>query len=201
MFLLEIGVSGGGSLQVWKKFLGPYARIVGIDINQESQFAEDQIDVRIGSQTDTGFLQSILDEFGTPDVVIDDGSHVASHQAISFEYLYPRIDRAGVYAVEDLHTAYWEDNEGGLRREGTFIERSKSLIDQLHGRYTHATEHTSFTDTTLSISFYDSLVIFERGELPNRVAPRIGGTEKRPELVFEDHVLRILQEGELPKQR
>jgi hypothetical protein len=201
VFLFEIGVSGGGSLQLWKKFLGPYARIVGIDTNLDCKFGEDQISVRIGSQTDTEFLQSILDEFGVPDIIIDDGSHVASHQVASFHYLYPRMDRAGVYAVEDLHASYWEHAEGGLRRPGTFIEVSKSLIDQLHGRYTDASELTAFTDTTLSICFYDSLVIFERGELTNRTAPQIDGGKKRPDIVYQDHRLRQLDEGEIPKQR
>src|SRR5262249_27464570 len=123
VLLVEIGVAEGGSLQLWKKFLGPYARIVGIDVNRDCSFGEDQIAVRIGSQTDTDFLQSVLDEFGAPDVIIDDGSHVASDQVKAFEYLYPRMHRAGVYAVEDLHTAYWDDKEGGLRRPGTFVEK------------------------------------------------------------------------------
>src|ERR1700687_3038055 len=63
IILIEIGGFDGGSLQLWKKFLGPFARIVGIDNNDLCKFEEDQISVRIGSQSDTGFLQSILDEF------------------------------------------------------------------------------------------------------------------------------------------
>src|SRR5262249_46695873 len=31
--ILELGVSGGGSLQLWRKYFGPAARIVGIDID------------------------------------------------------------------------------------------------------------------------------------------------------------------------
>ena len=31
--LLEIGVAGGGSLEIWRRYFGPKARIVGIDIN------------------------------------------------------------------------------------------------------------------------------------------------------------------------
>ena len=31
--MLEIGVSGGGSLAMWKDYLGPEAKIVGIDID------------------------------------------------------------------------------------------------------------------------------------------------------------------------
>src|SRR5690606_7193808 len=32
---LEIGVSKGGSLQMWRQYLGPEARICGIDINPD----------------------------------------------------------------------------------------------------------------------------------------------------------------------
>ncbi len=51
---IEIGCGQGGSLQMWKRFFGPYARIVGIDINPAcTDFAEDQyqIEIRIGDQS------------------------------------------------------------------------------------------------------------------------------------------------------
>jgi hypothetical protein len=37
-----------------------------------------------------------------------------------------------VYLVEDLHTAYWDEFGGGLKKEGTFIEFCKGLIDELN---------------------------------------------------------------------
>ena len=30
--MIEIGCGGGGSLQMWKRYLGPHAQLVGIDI-------------------------------------------------------------------------------------------------------------------------------------------------------------------------
>jgi ubiquinone/menaquinone biosynthesis C-methylase UbiE len=33
MLFLEIGCGRGGSAQMWKRYLGPHAQIVGIDIN------------------------------------------------------------------------------------------------------------------------------------------------------------------------
>ena len=32
---VEIGILNGGSLSIWKKFLGDKARIIGIDLNPE----------------------------------------------------------------------------------------------------------------------------------------------------------------------
>jgi cephalosporin hydroxylase len=80
------------------------------------------------------FLQSIVDEFGAPDIVLDDGSHMMTHVVASFEFLYPRIAKNGIYMVEDLHTAYWDEYEGGLHKPATFIELCKNLIDELNAR-------------------------------------------------------------------
>ena len=173
---IEIGCGEGGSLQMWKRFLGPHARIVGIDIDPRcAGFGEDQIEIRIGDQSDAAFLGSIVEEFGTPDIVLDDGSHMMSHIMASFAVLYPKLSRNGVYFVEDLHTAYWDEYEGGLRRKGSFIEHCKDLIDELiadHAR--DALAATDFTRSTQSMHFYDSIVVFEKGRHTSKHAPRYG---------------------------
>jgi hypothetical protein len=80
MLFVEIGCSQGGSLQLWKRYLGPLAQIVGIDIlDQCKALEENQIAVRIGDQSDTVFLGNVLTEFGPPDVILDDGSHAMQH--------------------------------------------------------------------------------------------------------------------------
>jgi hypothetical protein len=176
VLFLEIGVSRGGSMNLWKQYLGPHAQIVGIDIEPSCKEHEaDQIAVRIGSQSDESFLQSVLDEFGTPNVVLDDGSHVMTDVASSFRYLYPRTATDGVYFVEDLHTAYWDEYGGGLKRPGSFIETAKHLVDELNADWSRgAIEPTEFTRSTLSMHFYDSCVAFERGRHLQKSAPRIG---------------------------
>lgn len=173
---IEIGCGRGGSLQMWKRYFGPHAQIIGIDNNPKCKaFEEDQIDVRIGEQQDARFLQAVLDEFGPPDIVLDDGSHLMSHVIASFNFLYPRISKNGVYFVEDVHTAYWDEYEGGLLKPSTFIERCKSLIDELNADHARgALPPTEFTTTTLSIHFYDSLVVFERGRHTKKLALPIG---------------------------
>ncbi len=173
---IEIGVSKGGSLQLWKRYLGPFARIVGIDIDPACKaMEEDQVSIRIGDQSDPGFLQQIIGEFGAPDVILDDGSHKMSHIAATFDYLYPRMDKNGVYLVEDLHTAYWKEFEGGLNRAGSFIEQCKKLIDELNADHTRgAVPSTVFSKTTHSMNFYDSVVVFERGQHIKKHAPIVG---------------------------
>ena len=179
LLFFEIGCGRGGSVQMWKRYFGPHAQIVGIDINPEcKEFEEDQIQVRIGSQADTAFLQSVLDEFGTPDIVLDDGSHQMSHVVETFRFLYPLTSPTGVYLVEDLHTAYWDEFGGGLKREGSFIELCKHLIDELNADWSRdALAPTEFTRSTLSMHFYDSIAVFERGRRLAHNNMRISGRQ------------------------
>ncbi|MEI7607998.1 MAG: class I SAM-dependent methyltransferase [Rhodospirillaceae bacterium] len=176
--VLEIGVNHGGSLLMWREYFGENAKIIGIDVNPMCEaFATDQIDVRIGGQEDQEFLQSIIDEFGTPDVVIDDGSHVMDHVNASFDFLYSKVSPNGVYIIEDLHTAYWDDAGGGLKKAGTFIERCKDMVDELNAFHTRKALHpTEFTKSTRSISFYDSMVVFEKAPRGDMVRITTGST-------------------------
>jgi SAM-dependent methyltransferase len=173
--MLEIGCGDGGGLQLWKRYFGPFARIIGLDIEPKcADYQEDQITVRIGNQSDTGFLNRILEEFGPPDVIIDDGSHVMKDITASFTHLYPRMSPNGVYVVEDLHTAYWPEYGGGLRAPGSFMELCKDLIDQLHAGWSRgAMPANGFSAETLSMHFYNSLVAFERGRVPAPISPLI----------------------------
>ena len=179
--VLEIGCGDGGSLQMWKRYFGPHAQIVGIDIEPRCKnFEEDQIAVRIGSQDDAAFLESVVGEFGPFDIIIDDGSHVQAHVVAAFAKLYLGLSKSGVYLVEDLHTAYWPEYGGGLRKPDTFIEIAKNLIDDLNADHTRgASPPTEFTGTTHGICCYDSVIVFERGRYTKKFAPRIGREENK----------------------
>ena len=163
---VEIGCGTGGSVQMWKEWLGPEATIVGIDVNPRAeQYADEQIQIRIGDQGNVGFLAAVIDEFGPPDAVLDDGSHQMRDMLTSFRFLYPQLASEGVYMVEDVHTSYWPVYGGGLRRRGSFIEESKALVDELNAHNVRRPEFapTEFTNSTVSMHFYDGIVAFERG--------------------------------------
>ena len=56
--MLEIGVSQGGSLQMWKNYFGGKAKIFGIDIDPRCKTMEEEnIKILIGSQSDRKFLK------------------------------------------------------------------------------------------------------------------------------------------------
>ena len=174
---LEIGVYKGGSLQMWKRFFGPLATIVGIDINPEcKQFEEDGIHIRIGDQNDPDFLKSVIEEFGPFDICLDDGSHMMDHLKNTFSYLYPTITKNGLYILEDLHTCYWEEFDGGVDNPNSFMNLSKKYIDELNADHSRGEIPESFiSKNTFGISFYDSVIVFERGTIPIKKAPQTGG--------------------------
>jgi cephalosporin hydroxylase len=174
--ILEIGVSHGGSMHMWKSYFGKEAKIYGVDINPKSKQIEDeQIKIFIGSQTDEQFLQNILSEIGPIDILIDDGGHTMDQQIITFKTLYHGLSENGVYICEDCHTSYWIDYNGGHKRRGTFIEFSKNLVDQLNAYHSEQSslKVNAFTQSTFGIHFYDSVVVMERRKIaPPRVERR-----------------------------
>ena len=108
LLIIEIGVFRGASLSVLSSYF-QNSVIVGLDINEDAAQYEDKksrINVRIGNQTDDKFLQSVIDEFGNPDIVIDDGSHICRDVIVTFECLWNSLNSGGLYIIEDTHTSY-----------------------------------------------------------------------------------------------
>jgi 23S rRNA U2552 (ribose-2'-O)-methylase RlmE/FtsJ len=175
--VLEIGVGSGGSLQMWKDYFGPRTTIIGLDIDPQcKQHEAEGIEIIIGSQADTAILDEIMRRHPKIDIALDDGSHVMSDMIATFEHLYPRIDVNGLYLVEDLHTCYWEEYGGGLRRQGSFIELIKERIDDINAMHARGVIPVSeFTRSTDSMTIYDSVVVFEKRRQGRRQAIMTGG--------------------------
>lgn len=163
--IVEFGVDHGGSLQMWKHYFGKKCHIFGIDIQEECKAAEEeQIDILIGDQSSKQFLHDIVKKIGRVDIVIDDGGHTMAQQINTFEVMYPLVSAIGVYVVEDTHTSYWHEYNGGYKNKKSFIEYSKSFIDMLHAWHSESKDlyPTEFTKTTNSIHFYDSVLVLEK---------------------------------------
>lgn len=175
--LVEFGVGHGGSLQMWREYFGPKAKIFGIDINPHcKQLEEDQIQIFIGSQEDRTFLRSLAATIPRIDVLIDDGGHTMKQQIRTYEELFPHIDANGVYLCEDLHTSYWRKWGGGYKRRGTFIEYSKAFIDYVnawHSR-TRRLKVSSFTESVHSLHYYDSILVIEKRAIERPVSLMTG---------------------------
>lgn len=166
--ILEIGVQMGGSLQMWKEYFGGDSEIVGIDIDSNcKQLEEERIKIFIGDQADRNFWKKFKEDNGKFDIVIDDGGHTFPQQITTFEEIFSWIGEDGIYLCEDLHTSYMEAYSGGYKREGTFIEYSKNLIDYLNSW--HSSENNlpvnDITKNTFGIHFYDSVIVMEKRKI------------------------------------
>ncbi|OBG25068.1 hypothetical protein A5764_06560 [Mycobacterium sp. 852002-51057_SCH5723018] len=180
--MLEIGVARGGSLQMWRRYLHPESTIVGVDIDPATRQFDDasgRTHVRIGSQTDISFLQGVVNELGPFDVILDDGSHMNSHIAQTFRFLFPNgLAPGGVYMVEDLHSNYWRPYRDTPM---SFADLTKWLIDAMHAQYQtpgsreldfrvgdshRLTEFRVPLATTLveKVEFYDSIAVIHRAK-------------------------------------
>jgi hypothetical protein len=175
--LLEIGVQGGGSLQMWKQYFGPDSEILGIDIHEEFKFAEDQITVEIGDQSDEIFLKRICEEHGPFDIIIDDGSHIQSDVLNSFFFLYPTLNNGGCYIVEDTHTAYFNIFQGGLRSNTNSISVFSNFVHNMNIEYMEE-PFNPVIENLSGLSFYNSMIVFEKESFKDKYVMKVSKEEK-----------------------
>ena len=103
--LLEVGIFYGGSTHAWRLRL-PDAKMYSLDINYPLQDSKllDRVGSKFtrGSATNHLVLDTLL-ENSPFDLIIDDASHIPSHQISTFLYLVNNNAFDGVYVVEDVH--------------------------------------------------------------------------------------------------
>lgn len=175
--VLEIGIFQGGSLQMWRDYFGSKARIIGMDINPRVlQLKEENIDIIIGSQSDRNFLRKLHETLPPIDILIDDGGHKMKHQIFTFQELFGKIKPNGVYVCEDLATSYHLTYGGGYKRNGTFIEFSKKLIDSLNAYHSEQRDFRidQFTSTIDSLHYYDNILVVEKRLRNKPIASKTG---------------------------
>ena len=176
--MLEIGVFQGGSLEMWRDYFGPKAKIYGIDINPAcKQLEGPNIEIFIGSQDDRNFLRDVKNKIPRLDLILDDGGHTMRQQIVSFEELYDHVKEEGTYMIEDTHTSYWDNHGGGYKKKGSFIEYTKNFIDDMHGWYTHQPgkfDVNKYTKTIGGLHYYDSIIVLEKAVKTKPVAKKTG---------------------------
>ena len=101
--LLELGVFDGGSLRMWKNYF-PNAEIYGVDIDERCKaYEEDRIHIQI---KDLSSIPNLIELRAiAPEIIIDDASHIWSHQLKSLLALFPVLPSGGIFIMEDLETS------------------------------------------------------------------------------------------------
>lgn len=100
--ILEIGFLKGNSIKTWIDFF-ENGIIHSIDI-LDIDFKHDRFKYNKISQ-DSYELKNMF-ENNFFDIIIDDGSHMTSHQLKSLELLWDKLKPSGHYIIEDLHTSF-----------------------------------------------------------------------------------------------
>ena len=174
--VLELGVYRGASLELWHKYFHSGSTVVGIDIDETCQAfdrPEQGVHVRVGSQENGEFLKALIEEFGVFDVIIDDGSHRASHMIASFNHLFADgLSDNGIYVVEDTHSNYWQ---WGRDVRTSFVDLAKHMVDLMHYHYTAGVDEFCFrlgsdaridkfevprlTSLIREVRFFDSMIV------------------------------------------
>lgn len=173
--LVEIGVQSGGSIQMWRKFLGPDAKIIGIDIDSSVMnhvpHYDDNTEIVVGDQGSHSFWDKFLSEHPAIDVLIDDGGHTMQQQKITFERVFPKINDNGTFICEDTHTSYFRSFDSFLQNRNSFIEYSKTIADLINYQHIESEDRKNVDHRLLkicenlnSVSFYDSMVVFLKNE-------------------------------------
>jgi hypothetical protein len=176
--LVEIGVYGGGSLDMWKSYLGPQAKIHGVDIEASCRAYDDgDTRVHIGDQADRTFWQTFRESVPQLDIVIDDGGHTPLQQIVTLEELLPHLRPGGVFLCEDAHGIHHE-----FIAYVAGMVNSFNAADWLPGAVL-TTKPTDFQRAIYAVHFYPWVVVIERTDAPVEQfsAPK-HGTEWQPPL-------------------
>ena len=168
--ILEIGILGGGSIELWLKYFGEGTKVIGVDIDERclSYKYEGDAQVVMGDQGSADFWQKFLSENTDFDIIIDDGSHVMSHQITTLQQTFPHLREGGVYICEDTHTSYWPNWGGEYGKEGTFLAYSKAVTDIVNQQHYKAKVEDNVLRTfnnLYSVAFYNSMVVLEKEAL------------------------------------
>jgi hypothetical protein len=164
---VEVGVFGGGSLEMWTKYFDSGSQIWGID--NDPKVAENPIpgaNLAIGDQGDPEFWKAFLQQAPKIDLFLDDGGHRMHQQLTTFECVWPHMSENGVYVVEDTHTSFWQEY-GAVPGAQTFLDYAKASVDVLHRNHYRQDRPNNQMIRLLrdlkSVTFFDSMVVFRKG--------------------------------------
>lgn len=156
--VVEIGVLGGGSLEMWATCFGPRCNVYGIDIDPHcQQYEAERIAVVTGDQQDRQFWAAFKSRVPVVDVIIDDGGHKYEQQKVTLEEMLPHLQPGGVYICEDVH-----------RSHNLFAQYSAGLVAQLNRMETVSrmatgagVKRSAYQQAVHSIHFYPYLLVIE----------------------------------------
>ena len=159
--IVEVGIFNGGSLFMWRKFFGPKARIIGIDLNPDArEWEKHGFEIYIGDQSSHAFWSELFQKIGKVDVLIDDGGHTNRQQIVTSHHAIQNIKDDGLLIVEDVHTSYFR--EFGNPSRYSFINFAYRLVDGVNSRSCSLRRtYAPYSSRVYSVTFFESIVAFQ----------------------------------------
>lgn len=138
--MLEIGIFEGASLNMYLE-LFPNAYIYGIDIGNYSD--GDRYKIFKCDQSNEDQLNNVVKSLNKDGkdlfYINDDGSHIPTHQILTFNKLFPLLSPGGIYIIEDIGTSYLKNTECygypldyGYKHEFNIVEVFKDATDSVN---------------------------------------------------------------------
>ena len=111
--MIEVGVLEGGSMKMWDTYFTGAKLLLGLDITLEKVKPEtqysDRVKLEVCDPTNTTQLEPMMNKYsidqGSVDLIIDDASHIVSHQIINLFNMWKYVKSGGMYIIEDVHTS------------------------------------------------------------------------------------------------
>jgi len=153
---------------MWKNYFRK-SKIISVDIFDKSQLQEKRIKIYEGSQIDKDLLNIMDIESGPFDIIIDDGSHINNNVITTFNHLFPKLKKGGIYVIEDTQTSYWPDMGGKVserNNEDTIYGFFKSLIDGLNYKEYMISNYSPnyFELNIVGIHFYHNIIFIYKND-------------------------------------
>ena len=127
---IETGVLNGGSLFMWRNWLGDKARIIGVDLNPVAkQWEQFGFEIFIGDQGDPAFWETFYLSVGSFDVLLDDGGHQSFQQIVTLSEAIKAAKNKCTIVIEDTCASFFK--EFGAHHEHSFLEYAKDSTDTL----------------------------------------------------------------------
>lgn len=184
--LLEIGVQNGGSLEVWSKYFTNALKIVGCDIDTrcgDLVYDDKRISIVVGDVNTENTFDAIAVHSSTFDIIIDDGSHLSDDIIRSFVNYFKILSPGGIYVIEDTHSMYWDEYQGGILKQTTAHAFFKLCVDLVNYEYWKSDLSINTLLSTFfpkkntpsflaegwieGVEFYNSMVIVRKSRRPS----------------------------------
>jgi hypothetical protein len=110
--ILEIGIGGhnvefaGGQSLIALAHYFDKSQVIGADFFKKDFLNRGNIKTVILDQGNSKMVKNLGKKYGPFDLIIDDGSHFADHQRLTFSILFDFLKNKGIYIIEDMSGSY-----------------------------------------------------------------------------------------------